>query len=391
MRNPGGRFFKLFLTGIVVAVPVMLAVHLVQAVSLPLRMLDTDRTQSAAIKGDSAARDSGFTAGLMKVAADQGSSPKSLVTGVLYTKGKAMIDWNGTRIPLQNGSYAYVGGEIIEMAPDAIGLLKLADGSNVFICPGSKVRLSRNADGEYSLNLISGSSRFSFRADKDFQVTVNDVVMSSALPVQAAGPGDFVTAEVKARQKGGCIICGLKSSLKVTTPTRGGGGKESKAPAGEILDITLDPAASFVNNTIPADIMSGLRTAANGSGQSSAYLCRCQEIQKYAKDLAVASSAIAKAQAQEAAALAEAEAQAAAPAPAETIAEASAPAPEPAPPVAPPDAPPLALAVPGAPDPFDPNVLPPPAAGEPDAPVLVVAPPVIPTTGSGGGLPASPS
>ncbi len=405
MKNPQGKFLKILLTGVIVVIPALLAAHFVQAISLPLRMLDHNRVAATTVTDNSRDSDTGLALGLIKVATDPYATPKSLVTGVLYTKGKAMVDWNGARIPVENGSYAYVGGEIIEMAPDAIGVLKLADGGSVHICPGARVRLSRSSSGEFYLNINRGASRFKFRADKAFEVKVNDVVMTSAVSPQSAGPNDFVTAEVHAKQKSGCIVCGLKSNLKVTSLGKDGNENSTTSPAGELLDVntgTGNQASSLVKTPIPADIMSGMTPAsAGGTGQGNAYLCRCQEIQQYAKDLAEANRAIAQAITEAPPKTAPTEQVVDTTAPPtgpvveppsdQSIAEAAIPPPATAPPVAPPIAPPLALAVPGAPDPFDPNVLPPPAAGEPDEPILVVAPPVIPVAGSGGGLPASPS
>ncbi len=369
MRRSGGKLLNLLLTGVAVVVPALLAVHLVQAISLPPRMSSQSLAGSSIPATDSAELSTSITPGLMKVTNAQGVLPKSMVTGVLYTKGKALINWNGTQIPLQNGRYTYLGGEIIQMAPDAIGLLKLADGSSVHVCPGAKVRLSRNTDSQYSLGVMQGTSRFSFRADKDFEVRVNDVVMTSGLPAQTAVAGDFVTAEVQAKPESGCIICGLKRNLKITTPAPGGVRQDFTSSAGQVLDIGTikDTKTTVLEKTpIPSQIISGLTPVAGNTGPANAYLCRCQEVQRYAKELA---------RVQELAAGTEAPVS----------------APDLAPPVAPPQAPPLALAEPSAPDPFDPNVLPPPAAGEAEEPVLVVAPPVVPVAGSGGGLPASPS
>jgi|GEM_PF-2537019 len=392
MSVDGNKLLKVILTAIVLVIPTVFAAHLVQAVTQPLRMVKQSSSIPVATKGNRSATGPGTAGGLLKVINPEATSPKSLVMGVLYTKGRAMVDWNGVRIPLQNGSYAYVGGEIIQMAPDAIGLLKLADGGSVYVCPGSKVRLSRIANGQYSLSLVSGSSRFRFPADKAFQVKVNDVVITGGGDSQASATGNFASAEIHAKQKSGCIICALKSNLKVTTPGAAGGGSESGSAAGGILDVTTDHAtqtASYEKTPIPMEIMSGL-TMAGGAGPGKAYLCRCQEIQRYARDLARARTAIAQSEARQEQATAQPQ-ETPATTPVKPIAEASVALPEPAPPVAPPEAPPLALAIPGAPDPFDPNVLPPPAAGEANEPILVVAPAVVPVAGSGGGLDASPS
>ena len=38
-------------------------------------------------------------------------SAASVIAGVLYTSGTAQVDWNGEKIPVADGSYAYLGGE----------------------------------------------------------------------------------------------------------------------------------------------------------------------------------------------------------------------------------------------------------------------------------------
>ena len=39
---------------------------------------------------------------------EQASIP--VLMGVLYTRGTVLVDWNGVKIPVEDGSYAYLGG-----------------------------------------------------------------------------------------------------------------------------------------------------------------------------------------------------------------------------------------------------------------------------------------
>jgi hypothetical protein len=111
--------------------------------------------------------DAATTAGLEYLAAATTTEPVTpaappatpLVIGQLYTTGPAQVDWNGVRIPVEDSSYAYAGGELISTPPGAMGILRLGDNGTVFICPGSQVRLSREPSGRYSAAAGSSSIR----------------------------------------------------------------------------------------------------------------------------------------------------------------------------------------------------------------------------------------
>ena len=74
-----------------------------------------------------------------------GSRPSAapLLTGVLYTRGTAQVDWNGEKIPVSDGSYAYLGGEVVSTGPGDMGVLRLDENDRVYMCPGSRMSVSR--------------------------------------------------------------------------------------------------------------------------------------------------------------------------------------------------------------------------------------------------------
>ena len=109
-------------------------------------------------------------------ASDQ-STTNPLTTGTLYTSGKATVNWNGIIIPVENGTYGYVGNEIITIAPDGMGILQV-DGGTIFLCPNSVARISRKADGSYDYQILSGLNRFAFDADTPFEIRVNELTLT---------------------------------------------------------------------------------------------------------------------------------------------------------------------------------------------------------------------
>jgi hypothetical protein len=291
---------------------------------------------------------------------------------VLYTRGRALVDWNGVAIPVQDGSYAYEGGETVTLEPDAMGLLRLSDGSSVFICPGATARLRNTAGGAVELELIRGSSRFAFPRDRRFLVRANAALLGpSDLRPESRGEPYFV-GEARAHEEGTCVLCALKNDISLAlerAPER-----REHAQAGTVAEIRPQDATGdgFVvgRTPIPDEAMALIRAASAGDGAGGQYLCRCDELYRYARERG--SRVAAQDQANQ---------------PPGTRPQ----VPDAVPEILPPDAPPLALAEPGPPDPFDPNLLPPPAAGEPGDAVVTVAPPAVPGGGTGGGGVASPS
>jgi hypothetical protein len=61
-------------------------------------------------------------------AAASTSANNSPITAILYTRGESIVSWNGGDFAVNNGSYAYFGGEIMQMAAGSIGLLQLSNG-----------------------------------------------------------------------------------------------------------------------------------------------------------------------------------------------------------------------------------------------------------------------
>ena len=331
-----------------------------------------------------------------------------LVAGVLYTNGPVKVNWNGVDIDVNNSSYAYTGGEVVTTAPEAMGILRLPGGNTVVICPGSKVRLSRDKAGGFILDIAEGSSRFMFDIKMPFQVKVNDTVLTpeSAVPP----PGDssekpMYVGEAQAMKDGGCVLCGLKNNMRVTVSSTGEGAKTVSAIEGEIVTVPgpekpgaaattqpMVPAGGSVRDggegqvkktRIPEKVFSAMAVSADpasGGAKGIGYLCKCQQIKEYGENLALT---LAKQQEQVADSGTSAE-------PLE---------PDPAPTVAPPDIPGLVVSDAGAPDPFVPGLS--PAAGGPgeagatppvaDAPPIILPPPLVPGSGTGGGGVVSPS
>jgi len=367
-RSPQQGLIRLLLVGIAALVPAAVAMQFVRAASAPTAQLrGTVKSASLLL-----AQNTGDTTSRASASKRANRSP---IIAVLYTDGSAKVSWNGREFALENGSYAYIGGEIVQMGPRSIGLLQLGDGSEIYACGGSSISISRTDSGAYALDITRGSSRFVFEADTDFRVRANNAQVSPPSAVAAAG-GVMFEGEVQARADGGARVCVLSRNLQVSAF----GARNASAPidasmaeaaspqpgagVARIIEVAPAKAGAKISTTpIPAAAMPA--SLGVGATPDSAFLCRCRDLKEKLDGLA---------EAQRVAATAPADARATT-----------------APPVAPPEAPPVVLAVPGIPDPFDPNVLPPPAAGVPAEPVVVVAPPAVPISGSGGGTVASPS
>lgn len=367
------------LLAIVISAPVAVAAMLIKAAS------------SASLPAD----------GLQVVQAPAASTPESstppaapanpLIAGMLYTNGPVKVDWQGVNIPVQNSSYAYTGGELVSTSPTGMGILQLGrGGGTVFICPGSKVRLSRDDSGQITVDVVAGKSRFEFPAGKPFQVRVNDTVLTpdSAAPSVPDAPQPAVVAgEVESTKNGGCLLCGLKNNLKVSNPGGAAEGGSLSALAGQIVTVPGaaapgKPSVLDLPDTVRATLQAGLGSGGQGAG----FLCKCGELKKYAVELA----ALLERQTAEPSAP-DAEGQTS-----ELVRVVDTPAPpDPAPPVQPPELPGFVLAETGPPDPFVPGLI--PAAGEEnagppaDTPVVIVPPPFVPGSGPGGGAVVSPS
>ncbi|MFT5173118.1 MAG: hypothetical protein ACI8W7_001289 [Gammaproteobacteria bacterium] len=399
---------RLLLVGIAIVGPSMLTIQLVRAAGAPAQQLRGSIVSSTLMLAQN-------TAGNLQRAAINSKLSTSPITAILYTNGESEVSWNGSEFAVNNGSYAYVGGETIQMAAASIGLLRLSNGDSVYICGPSTVSLSR---APHVLDITHGSARFFVKEENNFTVRANGVDISPA-----AGTRDGVTeGEVSALTDGASVVYELVGKLQINTD----GANAPAPPAGSSANIyDVAPASQAIGprrvsvQSIPAAAMPA--SLHSGASARAAFLCQGEELRRTVNELArlliaaVESDEAAAAEADLAAAVIAPEA-----APTDALTadpqapqETAQPAQEPSqqsdqpplgvadappdapdvltPPVAPPEAPPLALAQPEAPDPFDPNVLPPPAAGEPTDPIVIVAPPVVPSSGSGGGGIASPS
>ena len=311
---------------------------------------------------------------LMLAAAGDGGTATSaaqprgvpVLSGVLYTRGSPQVDWNGSRIPVSDGSYAYLGGEMVSTGAGDMGVLQL-DGDNVvYMCPGSRMSVTRGADGTYDIRIAEGIGRFVFAPGTGYRIEANRGVYS---PGPDARSQPTVVEIAVFRNHPGGVVCGFSSSLDVAGYSEAGGAPVAlgNAGPGEIIDLSRalkDEAAASGTPVImqpiamPASVQSWLRNNAPYPPQPGpiGYLCRCEELKRYAEADGIPDAAIVPRMSPPAAELT--------PAPA---------------------LPPAVLAMPGIPDNADPAVLP-----VPPVPLTVPAP-LVPVIGSGGGYTSTPS
>lgn len=308
-----------------------------------------------------------------------GPSTARLVTGVLFTNGNADVFWNDRRLPVNSGSYAYVGGEAVEIGPQSMGVLELAGGNRVYLCPGTRASLSPAPAGGYEVALERGAARFLFPRREPVAVQTS----GRTLALEADGNGEAgllleVATSGESGQVTACEFSGFVAGSSGAGTAAGGGGPIVYAEAGS--------AGGLSRRELPPGIDTGA-----AAGEAGGYLCRCEELERYARAAEEAALAAAQSpadgQAEDTAGQTEA-----------TVAQAAAsPAPpSPAPPVEPPTGPGAALAPPSLSSAFDPNLLAPPAAGPPGAGdaaaapggvgPTVAAPAVGPLTSLGGGV-----
>lgn len=313
-----------------------------------------------------------------------GSTPSAspILAGVLYTSGTARVDWNGERIPVSDGSYAYLGGELVSTGPGDMGVLRLDEDNSVFICPSSRMSLARADGGGYRISISRGGGRFAFAAGTDYRIEANQGVLSPG--AEAASQATVVEVTVFQDHPGG-VVCGFSSSSEVAAySSEGSGGPIAlgTAGAGEIIDLSralrdevATSGAPLVMQPIPmpAGVQSWLRNNAPYPPEPGpiGYLCRCEELKRYAEADGIPGAAIVPRMS-----------------PPDGQALAALLAVDSAPPVPPPDLSPVVLAAPALPNPADRGVL----RGFADsAPVLTVPPPLVPVAGSGGGVTSTPS
>jgi len=358
----------LLLLCLVLAGPIGLGTFLLHAASAPVPLSNPAGNRPA----DPSAEYSSQT----EPGADARFSP--LTSGVLYTNGPVKVNWSGIQIPVENSTYAYSGGELISTAPNAMGILKLDSGSVVFICPNSRVRLSRDSSGEKLLDVVAGSGRFMFEENDAFRVQVNN----AAVRAESDGDGDALsrhayTGEVVATEDGGCVLCNLSKDLEVSVD-RGSTTSGVIAKGGQIVSVGGAGSTSPISSiSLPANLLAGMRAAVVSNGaRGLGYLCKCRELKDYAEHAAE------RLEAQPNLALTTELAQ-------RPAGDASPEFPQPPdaqPAVAPPPVPDVTVADGFEPDPFVPGLL--PAAGAPQPQTdsdVVVPPPLVPGSGPGGG------
>lgn len=301
-----------------------------------------------------------------------------VLAGVLYSKGTARVDWNGANIPVADGSYAYLGGEMVSTGASDMGMLQLDDGNSVYMCPGSRMSVARDGDGAYRIKISQGGGRFAFAPGTHYRIEANQGVYSPA--AGGASQPTVVEVSVFPGHPGG-VVCGFSSSLDVAGYPADGNGEPialGTAGPGEIIDLSRalkDEAASSGTPVImqpipmPASVQSWLRDNAPYPPHPGpiGYLCRCEELKRYAEADGIPDAAIVPRML---------------PPDGDAVgvllaADTAAPAPA---------LPAAVVAIPGAPDSADPGVLP---LG-PGTPLTVPAP-LVPVISSGGGFTSTPS
>ena len=320
---------------------------------------------------------------MLAAASDGGSAPAGgtsnpggnqagapVLAGVLYTAGTPQVDWNGVNIPVANGSYAYLGGEVVSSGPADMSVLQLDADNSVYMCPDSRMSVTRADDGAYHIRIFRGGGRFAFAAGTKYRVEANRGVYSPS--AGAASEPTVVEVTVFQDHPGG-VACGFSSSMDVAGYPSDGSGEPialGTAGPGEIIDLSralADEAATSGTPVVmqpipmPASVQSWLR---NNAPYPSApgpigYLCRCEELKRYAEADGIPDAAIVPRML-----------------PPDSDALVSL-----ASDTEPPALPPVVLAVPGPPD----------MLSVPTPTTLTVPPPLIPVTGSGGGFTSTPS
>lgn len=305
-------------------------------------------------------------------------SAAPVLAGVLYTRGTVQVDWNGEKIPVVDGSYAYLGGELVSTGPGDMGVLRLDEDNSVYICPDSRMSVARADGGGYRIRISRGGGRFAFAAGTDYRIEANQAVLSPG----AGAPSQPTVVEVTVFQDHpGGVVCGFSGSADVaaySSDAAGGPIALGTAGAGEIIDLSRalrDEAATSGTPVVmqpipmPASVQGWLRDNAPYPPEPGpiGYLCRCEELKRYADADGIPDAAIAPRMS-----------------PPDSQALGLLPPADTAPPVLPP----VVLAAPALPDPADPGVLGDSATA---GAVLTVPLPLVPAAGSGGGVTSTPS
>lgn len=309
------------------------------------------------------------------------SAGTSILTGMLFTRGTALVDWAGINITVEDGSYAYLGGEIISTGPGSMGVLQLDGDSRAYLCPSSRMSLTRAEGGAYQIRLYEGGGRFAFASGTDYRIEVNQGVLSPGRDESVDAQPTVLEVAAYQGHPGG-VACGFSGTLEVAGYPADGGRAPialGSAGPGEIIDLAraLRDEAAVTGTPVvikPVEMSASVRRWLRSNAPYPAspgpigYLCRCLELKRYAEADGIPDAAIPPRMLPPDSEM-----------PVSLAADDN-------PPFAPPVLPPAVLAEPGFPNPADPGVLPGPVAAP-----LSVPPPLVPATGSGGGYSSTPS
>ena len=180
---------------------------------------------------------------LMLAAAEEpnSSGPSSevpVLAGMLYTTGSPQVDWNGVKTPVTDGSYAYLGNEVVSSGPGEMGVLQLEGDNSVYMCPGSRISVTRGEKGTYNIRISQGIGRFSFAAGTDYRIEASRGVYT---PSATAKPQPTVVEVAVFDDHPGGVACGFSSSMDVAGYPADGGSEPialGTAGPGEIIDLS---------------------------------------------------------------------------------------------------------------------------------------------------------
>ena len=155
MSKARDMLLSLTLVALVFTGPAAVAAYLLSGdrSDLPLMLAATSDGASAAVGGTSNP--------------DGNQSRAPVLAGVLYTAGTPQVDWNGVNIPVANGSYAYLGGEVVSSGPADMSVLQLDADNSVYMCPDSRMSVTRADDGAYHIRIFPGRRSFRLRRGHD--------------------------------------------------------------------------------------------------------------------------------------------------------------------------------------------------------------------------------
>ena len=300
-----------------------------------------------------------------------------LLMGVLSSTGETNVDWNGQRITVNDGSYAYVGGESVQTGSRAMAILDLGQGNRVTVCPGSELIVSSGGvDRSPQIEVSGGGARIEFSRDTPFRILASDMILKplhrgeTTSQGQPTIPDSIMVTEVVV-DSSGVSICEFSGGLSYVS----GGAELSATGSGPIVSSKGEEGRALRRMQMSRD-MPGAGAASKAVGGTERQPCSCGELEKLARGQGQPPGAVARADEVTSGA------QATTSGPASQV-----------PAVGPPATPPAdMLAIPGAPSLLDLDALAPPAAG-PDSPggttdagSILAAAPVAPSLVAGGSV-----